>query len=152
MYVWENLNFSLLADFSDIIQYYQLQSSCYAFNSLTLFILYLKLYTLSPFSQVISPWQPPFAMNLNFILFIFRFYICDNTQFLSFCILLISLSIRPSWSIHLLQMERFLSFLRLNNIHVYVYVCVCACDVKDICHILFIYSSVERQIVSMSWL
>jgi len=67
----------------------------------------------------------------SFVSFIFfRFYICDNIQYLSFSIWLILLSIIPSRSIYIVANGKISFFVWLINIVLHIY------------HIFFIHSSV----------
>jgi hypothetical protein len=54
----------------------------------------------------------------------------EVTQYLSFCIWLISLYIMSSRSIHVIEKDRILSFLWLHGIPVSLCVCVCGCVLR----------------------
>ena len=76
-----------------------------------------------PIFTSISLWQP--QCNLFLSLFFKMPHISKIIQYLSFFVWLTSLSMKSSWSIHVVKMARFPSFLWLNNIPVCVCVCVC---------------------------
>ena len=55
---WEHLSSTFLVNFNSIIQYYQLYSPCFTLQPQTLFILELKIYHLTIFSQPLTSRQP----------------------------------------------------------------------------------------------